>query len=138
MRIRKNSTRLGIAAAVSAFAIAMSGGTAQASTTAPTIGDGYANNGNAVWCIQHSLNWARNIHQIPWEPTWPEIAEDGKWGPSTKAAVVAFQRNYDWMVTPDGYVGPETGSVLLPLGEGYYNGTAAKPGYCYQYIPTKA
>jgi peptidoglycan hydrolase-like protein with peptidoglycan-binding domain len=134
--MKKSSARLGVAAVVSAFVLAMGGGTAQASTTAPTIGDGRANNGPAVWCVQHSLNWART-GPVTWNnPAWPEISEDGVWGPATKAAVVAFQKNYGGYLAVDGYVGQQTGEMLLAAGDPYYNGVPSAPGYCRQYVPS--
>jgi peptidoglycan hydrolase-like protein with peptidoglycan-binding domain len=112
----------------------MGGGTAQASTTAPTVGDGYANNSNAVWCIQESLNYfSRNA--AGQNPQVPIVAEDGKWGPATKAAVIAFQKNISGG-TVDGYVGPRTGYNLMYYGDPYYAGNEFHPGYCWQFVPT--
>ncbi len=57
------------------------------------------------------------------------------WGPATKAAVIAFQKNIDGL-TPDGYVGPHTGYDLMYYGDPWYMGNERNPGYCYQYVPT--
>ncbi|WP_372351096.1 peptidoglycan-binding protein [Streptomyces sp. KL116D] len=63
------------------------------------------------------------------------VAQDGVWGPATKAAVIAFQKNIDGL-TPDGYVGPHTGYDLMYYGDPWYMGNERNPGYCYQYVPT--
>jgi peptidoglycan hydrolase-like protein with peptidoglycan-binding domain len=133
MGIKKGSIRLGVAAAaLSAVALAAGGGTAQASTTAPTIGDGYANNTHAVWCIQRSLNWAgkHGVYGVP------VVDEDGIWGPATKNAVLTYQVRRG-ILSVDGLVGKDTGTDLFWYGDPTYNGTYEAPGYCYQYIPTK-
>ncbi|MEV5600822.1 hypothetical protein AB0L33_05170 [Streptomyces sp. NPDC052299] len=103
---------------------------AQASPSAGYIGDGYANNTHGVWCVQHLLNDIA----VDFGYNRP-LAEDGIWGPNTRAWVEWYQRSVLFLdhVTVDGIVGKETGGNLLLGGDQYYGGT----NYCYSYVPSK-
>ena len=68
-----------------------------------TVGDGNNTSPQAVWFIQFGLN-ASKVAGI--------LTLDSQWGPHTKAAVIAFQRNRH--LNPDGLVGPATWSALYP------------------------
>ena len=68
-----------------------------------TVGDGNNTSETAVRFVQWGLN-ASKVAGV--------LVADGVWGPHTKAAVVAFQRNRH--LTPDGLVGPATWSALYP------------------------
>jgi len=103
---------------------------AQASTTAGYIGDGYANNTHGVWCVQHLLNdvAADSGYGRP-------LAEDGLWGPNTRAWVQWYQRTSPslYNLSVDGIVGQGTGGYLLLEGDQYYGGR----NYCYAYVPSR-
>ncbi|MFH9349912.1 peptidoglycan-binding protein [Kitasatospora sp. NPDC017646] len=65
------------------------------------------------------------------------MAEDGIWGPQTKAAVEWLQTDaYDGgqKLQVDGIVGPLTGDMIVGEGDPYYVGSY--DAYCWQYIPT--
>ncbi|WP_158997549.1 peptidoglycan-binding domain-containing protein [Streptomyces aureus] len=129
-------------AAVVCTALVGLGGTAQASTGAPTIGDGYANNTHAVWCVQESLNYFQTHwnQQYKWGPTIPTVAQDGVWGAKTKQAVMYFQQAMNHAgpnLDVDGYVGQQTGNSIVAFGDPYYTGGATNSdAYCFQYLPT--
>ncbi|MEV7596361.1 hypothetical protein AB0O91_03120 [Kitasatospora sp. NPDC089797] len=125
------------AAALAAAGAALLGlaGTASASQSAPTLGDGYANNTHAVWCVQHNLNYFLNTTHLSDHPA--QLAEDGAWGPQTKAAVQWLQAHTflsGRSLLPDGYVGQLTGNAIISDGDPYYVGSS--DAYCWQYIPT--
>jgi peptidoglycan hydrolase-like protein with peptidoglycan-binding domain len=61
-----------------------------------------------VRLIQGALNVIRAIY-----PGIPGVAEDGIFGPLTRNAVVAFQRQF--LLTPDGIVGPVTWAKLAEM-----------------------
>lgn len=65
----------------------------------------------------------RPLMRSPWVP---KLATDGKFGPKTEAAVVAFQRKCGLM--DDGIVGPETWDHLFPLFTVRLLVTQATPG----------
>ncbi|MET7728438.1 peptidoglycan-binding domain-containing protein [Streptomyces mirabilis] len=135
MSIKSKIAKGAVAVTVAATALAGAAGTASASTTAPTIGNGYANNGNAVWCVQESLNYFGKEPNLP-VPV-PTVSQDGIWGPKTEQVVKAFQQDITGLKA-DGYVGPITGENLLGYGDPYYTGygIAKNNAYCYQYIPS--
>ncbi|OAR23044.1 hypothetical protein A8W25_26340 [Streptomyces sp. ERV7] len=126
--LKKFGARAAVVGAAAALAVSGLAGTAQARAGAPYIGDGYANNTNAVWCVQHIINnW-----KASWGPGAPQIAQDGVWGPQTRQAVIDFQNAFT-SNQADGVVGPRTGYALLTNDpkDGY-----AGHGYCYTYIPS--
>ncbi|MEV8529014.1 peptidoglycan-binding domain-containing protein [Streptomyces sp. NPDC052000] len=121
----KSFGRAVVAVAVAGTALLGLAGSASASESAPYIGDGYANNSKAVWCVQHLINdVARNNNRAT-------IDEDSIWGPQTKDQVVWFQNFVH--VQPDGIVGPFTGDNILYRGDGTYGG---KSGPCFAYVPS--
>jgi len=65
--------------------------------------------GTDVKAIQQALNI--------WMPDLKPLVDDGKFGPLTKAAVVAFQSRRK--LTPDGIVGPFTLTALYPVAPYY-------------------
>lgn len=101
---------------------------AQASPTAPYIGDGYPNNPHGVWCVQHLIN---DVYSYYRQRSIRPITEDGVRGPNTKSWVEWFQ-NYVGLY-PDGIVGRSTGQQLLEDGDSYYGGH----NYCYTYVPNE-
>lgn len=111
----------------------MASGSASASTTAPYIGNGYANNTHAVWCVQRMINYAIDRGRY-WGVA--KVAEDGVWGTKTRQAVVDVQKGTGGALTPDGIVGPKTGDMLMFEGDPYYSGGSAGNGYCHTYVPT--
>ncbi|MEV5970434.1 peptidoglycan-binding domain-containing protein [Streptomyces sp. NPDC051921] len=113
--------------ATTAIAAAAAVGTASAQVGAPYVGDGYSNNKNAVWCVQHLVNDYRRAAGKA------AVAEDSVWGPQTRSAVIDFQANTDNTGPADGIVGPLTGRGLLN-----YDATDiyAGHGYCFGYLPT--
>ncbi|MEW2117076.1 peptidoglycan-binding domain-containing protein [Streptomyces sp. NPDC005474] len=122
--------RAALVAAATALAAAAISGTANASTSAPYIGDGYRNTTSGVRCVQAIINnWYES-----WGPGSPRIAEDGLWGPQTKQALVQYQEAFS--VRPDGVVGPQTGYALLTSDA--YDPNQGRNGRCYPYIPTPA
>ncbi|MBD0692398.1 peptidoglycan-binding domain-containing protein [Streptomyces sp. CBMA123] len=100
-------------------------GTANASQSASYIGDGYANNSTAVWCVQHLIN------EVARQNNRAAIDEDSTWGPQTKDQVVWFQTLEH--VQPDGIVGPFTGDNILYHGDRQYGG---KSGACFPFVPS--
>ncbi|MFD7989034.1 peptidoglycan-binding protein [Kitasatospora indigofera] len=72
---------------------------------------------------------------------YPAIAEDGVWGPRTKAAVQEFQylfsANTTGVMVQDGIVGRMTGEHLLQYGDPYYTGGPVQPSDAYRtrYLP---
>ncbi|MEV7596360.1 peptidoglycan-binding domain-containing protein [Kitasatospora sp. NPDC089797] len=121
----KTFGRAAAALAVAGSALLGLAGTANASQNAPYIGDGYANNSQAVWCVQHLINEVAQQHGRA------TIDEDGIWGPRTKDQVVWFQTLEH--VQPDGIVGPFTGDNVLYHGDPHYGGTS---GTCFPYVPS--
>jgi peptidoglycan hydrolase-like protein with peptidoglycan-binding domain len=123
---------------LTAAALAATTTGASANTNAGYIGDGYANNTHAVWCVQDSINWAFSHTNVK----YPAVAEDGQWGPKTKAAVLAFQYYFSdenvGAMAQDGVVGPATGQYLIEYGNPYYDGGNSRPNtaYCYGYLPS--
>ncbi|MFF2149515.1 peptidoglycan-binding protein [Kitasatospora sp. NPDC058190] len=135
MSLKSRITRAATATAVAGAALLTLAGPASASPSAPNIGDGYANNGAAVWCVQHNINHFLSITSDPNHPAL--IAEDSIWGPQTKAAVEWVQSNAyvdGQKLQVDGYVGPLTGDMIIGDGDPYYVGSYN--AYCWQYIPT--
>ncbi|MFI9157571.1 peptidoglycan-binding domain-containing protein [Kitasatospora aureofaciens] len=121
----KSFGRAVLAGAVAGTALLGLAGSASASDTAGYIGDGYANNSQAVWCVQHLINdVARNNNRAT-------IDEDSIWGPQTKDQVLWFQGFVH--VQPDGIVGPFTGDNILYRGDQKYGG---KSGSCFAYVPS--
>ncbi|MFE1229571.1 peptidoglycan-binding protein [Streptomyces sp. NPDC058745] len=120
-----------VATSAALLGATLTGGTASAATTSPYIGDGYSNNTHAVWCVQRLINYAidRGYYY-----GLAKVAEDGKWGPKTKGAVIFAQRSNGFPA--DGIVGPQTGDQLMMDGDPYYTGGGAGDGYCHTYIPT--
>ncbi|MFE2918343.1 peptidoglycan-binding protein [Kitasatospora indigofera] len=137
MTIRNTLTKGAWATALAAATLA--GATTSASAnSAPYIGDGYPNNTHAVWCVQNSVNYAISHYAFG---QYPAIAEDGVWGPRTKAAVQEFQylfsANTTGVMVQDGIVGRMTGEHLLQYGDPYYTGGPVQPSdaYCTRYLP---
>ncbi|MFF4189023.1 peptidoglycan-binding domain-containing protein [Streptomyces sp. NPDC001691] len=123
----KSFRRAVLAGALAGTALLGLAGSASASDTAGYIGDGYANNSRAVWCVQHLINdVARNNNRAT-------IDEDSIWGPRTKDQVLWFQAFVH--VQPDGIVGPFTGDNILYRGDQTYGG---KSGSCFAYVPSDA
>ncbi|WP_052434923.1 peptidoglycan-binding domain-containing protein [Streptacidiphilus melanogenes] len=126
------------AAALTCAVLAGTSTSAFANTGAGYIGDGYANNSHAVWCVQDSLNWAFSHHGV----NYPALSEDGVWGPKTKAAVEEFQYLFSMpdvgVMAQDGIVGKDTGQYLIEFGNPYYDGGDSQPNtsYCYGYLPS--
>ena len=119
--------RTAVAAAAAGLALTASMGTAHASTGAPYVGYGYANNGHAVWCVQHLANDLALIFDHP------AISEDGVWGQQTYNQVRWVQAEFSFLgLKQDGIVGQQTGRVLLEYGDQYYGGN----GYCMAYVPS--
>jgi hypothetical protein len=81
----------------------------------PVVRQGHR--GWAVLTLQRALNSWRAARALS------PIAEDGDFGPQTRAAVVAFQWRH--ALVPDGVVGPITWSALAAATAG---GTAPRPG----------
>ncbi|MFD7030974.1 peptidoglycan-binding protein [Streptomyces sp. NPDC059917] len=128
--LKRLAAKAGVVTATAALLTGVGLGTANASPNAAYIGDGYANNAHAVWCVQHLYNVFAKEQRDRYHYATPDIAEDAAWGPRTKAAVTLLQSWYS--ETQDGIVGPNTGWDLLHLDSGY----GGKGGYCYQYIPS--
>ncbi|MFF9851040.1 peptidoglycan-binding domain-containing protein [Streptomyces litmocidini] len=127
-----------VAAGAAVLLVGALTGSAQARTGAPYIGDGYANGKDAVWCVQHSLNFnfADEARSFPYRTHHAQITEDGYWGPQTKEALVWFQQQRHNLVA-DGIVGRETGDYLLFNGDPWYNGTYPNTsGWCYNFLPS--
>ncbi|MBD0692399.1 peptidoglycan-binding domain-containing protein [Streptomyces sp. CBMA123] len=132
---KRNYGRGVVAAAMAGAALLGLSGTAGASPSAPTLGDGYADNTHAVWCVQHNLNHFLNTTNQADHPA--PVAEDGIWGPQTKSAVQWLQSHTflsGRSLLPDGFVGPLTGNAIISDGDPYYVGSY--DAYCWQYIPT--
>ena len=80
----KSFGRAVLAGAMAGTALLGLAGSASASDTAGYIGDGYANNSRAVWCVQHLINdVARNNNRAT-------IDEDSIWGLIPKLASIPF------------------------------------------------
>ncbi|MBD0692400.1 peptidoglycan-binding domain-containing protein [Streptomyces sp. CBMA123] len=135
MSLMSRITRTATATAVAGAALLALAGTASANQSAPYIGDGYANNSQAVWCVQHNLNHFIGITTRTNRPA--PLDEDGIWGPKTKAAVQWLQTDSmvggQWLQA-DGIVGPLTGSLIV--GDGYPDSVGTSSSPCWQYIPT--
>ncbi|MFI0898900.1 hypothetical protein [Streptomyces sp. NPDC020983] len=128
--LKRLAAKAGVVAASAALLAGANLGTAQASTTAGYIGDGYANNANAVWCVQHLYNaWAK-VQRDVYGYVTRDIGENGVWNAETENAVTLFPYGYSYL-TPDGIVGPSTGTLLLKQ-DTYYGGH----NYCFPYIPS--
>ncbi|MFF2149514.1 peptidoglycan-binding protein [Kitasatospora sp. NPDC058190] len=134
MSLKSRIAKAATATAVAGAALLTLAGPASANPNAPYIGYGYANNGAAVWCVQHQFNYFIKNAYI----NYPAISEDSQWGPETYNAMVWLQKSF--MDPPaDGIVGPKTGQYLYQMGEPYYTGYgSANPSnaYCWQYLPT--
>ncbi|MFB7905703.1 peptidoglycan-binding protein [Kitasatospora sp. NPDC056076] len=132
---KRNFGRAAAALALAGSALLGLSGTAGAAPGAPFIGDGYANNTHAVWCVQHNLNYFLNRTTQADRPA--PLAEDGLWGPQTKSAVQWLQAHTfisGRSLLQDGYVGQLTGNAIISDGDPYYVGSY--DAYCWQYIPT--
>ncbi|MFF9646231.1 peptidoglycan-binding domain-containing protein [Kitasatospora aureofaciens] len=132
---RKTFGRAAAALAVAGSALLGLSGTASAAQGAPYIGDGYPNNSQAVWCVQHNINHFLGITTKTDHPA--PLAEDGLWGPKTKAAVEWIQEDAyvdGQKLQVDGIVGPLTGDMIM--GEGYQYGNGEQDSPCWPYIPT--
>jgi hypothetical protein len=64
--------------------------------------------GNAVKTLQNNLNTIGKSHA-----GIPALTVDGRFGPKTKAAVIAFQKLFS--LAQDGVVGPKTWSKIIEL-----------------------
>jgi peptidoglycan hydrolase-like protein with peptidoglycan-binding domain len=132
-RIRMASVALGLA--LSATVLGATAGTAQAAVGAPQIVEG--DQGFNVYCVQWAANWFLDP-QPPHQP----IADDGSFGPATLAEVKWFQEQQ--RLAQDGQVGPDTGSALWGVINGYLSN--GDPNFttpwgvpisnCYQVLPT--
>ncbi|WP_030210298.1 peptidoglycan-binding protein [Streptomyces sp. NRRL S-87] len=129
-------TRTAVLAGAATLALTALTGTAEARVGAPYIGYGQANNGSAVWCVQHQVN-AFFKKSAPWHE---QISEDSRFGPQTDEAIRFFQREVKRDLSPsmdvDGIVGPLTGTYLLILGDPVYGRDGNGEGYCEDYLPT--
>jgi peptidoglycan hydrolase-like protein with peptidoglycan-binding domain len=135
VRLKSRIAKAATATAVAVAALVTLAGPATASSSAPNIGDGYADNTHAVWCVQHNLNHFLNITTQTDHPA--PVAEDGIWGPQTKAAVQWLQSRTilgGRSLLADGIVGQLTGDAIISDGDPYYVGSY--DAYCWQYIPT--
>ncbi|MFI9362998.1 peptidoglycan-binding protein [Kitasatospora sp. NPDC053057] len=135
MSFKSHVARAVTATAVAGAAIFALAEPASAGPSAPTLGDGYADNTHAVWCVQHNINHFLSITTISDHPVL--LAEDGIWGPETKAAVEWLQSSAyvdGQKLQVDGIVGPLTGDMIVGDGDPYYVGSY--DAYCWQYIPT--
>jgi peptidoglycan hydrolase-like protein with peptidoglycan-binding domain len=136
MKLAKGAT----AAVMAGAALLGLTGTASADQKSPFLGNGYANNTHAVWCVQNSINYfsstaAKDGATLPYPIA--TIAEDGAWGPQTERAVELFQKNI-YTLQVDGVVGRKTGDALIYEGNPYYTGYNGEwaDGYCYGFLPT--
>ncbi|MEV7596362.1 peptidoglycan-binding domain-containing protein [Kitasatospora sp. NPDC089797] len=135
MSLTSRIARAATATAVAGAALLALSGTASASQSAPYIGDGYANNSQAVWCVQHNINHFIDITTKTDRPA--RLDEDGLWGPKTKAAVQWIQEDAyvgGQKLQTDGIVGPLTGDMIV--GEGYPDSVGTYNSPCWAYIPT--
>ncbi|WP_406060441.1 peptidoglycan-binding protein [Streptomyces sp. NBC_01077] len=123
--LKKIAAKAGLALGVAALVVGGTSGPAAAVEGAGYVGYGYSTSGSNVWCAQHLVNdIARKYGRA-------EIAEDGQWGPATKAQIVWLQDRLG--LKPDGIVGPLTGNWLLYSGDQYYG---SPNGYCFWYLPS--
>ncbi|WP_331721334.1 peptidoglycan-binding domain-containing protein [Streptomyces sp. NBC_00212] len=86
-------------------------GTASAQQGVAKIGYGPTTSGAGVWCVQHNLNFFIRSGKISSAPPYGILDEDSQWGAKTEATVKWFQQ--DLGASPDGVVGPQTGSLFL-------------------------
>ncbi|KPI18279.1 Peptidoglycan-binding domain 1 protein [Actinobacteria bacterium OV450] len=87
-------------------------GTAQASSTAPSIGYGYSTSGPGVKCAQIFANRYGGYSG--------HIQEDGRYGSETQTAIKQFQARarrapYNYPLSVDGVVGKQTGTAMLRI-----------------------
>ncbi|MFJ5549297.1 peptidoglycan-binding protein [Streptomyces sp. NPDC093225] len=129
-------TRTAVLAGAATLALTALTGTAEARVGAPYIGYGQANNGSAVWCVQHQVNFFFK-KSAPWHG---QISEDSKFGPQTDEAIRVFQQIVKRELAPgmdvDGIVGPMTGTYLLILGDPDFGRDGKGNGYCEGYLPS--
>ncbi|MER6778127.1 MULTISPECIES: peptidoglycan-binding domain-containing protein [unclassified Streptomyces] len=130
-------TRTAVLAGAATLALTTLTGTAEARVGAPYVGYGQANNGAAVWCVQHQVNRFFKDH-APWHG---QISEDSAFGPQTDEAIRVFQREVKRDLAPgmqvDGIVGPLTGTYLLILGDPVYGRDGwTDNGYCIGQLPS--
>ncbi len=77
--------------------------------------------GESVQALQHMINAVAASF-----PSIPHVSEDGVFGPDTKAAILAFQRQFG--LTPDGVVGPATWNEMASLAQSLAAQSAPYPG----------
>ncbi|MFD9092170.1 hypothetical protein [Streptomyces collinus] len=138
MSIKHKIAKGAVALALTGASVLGVAGSADASSGAAWLGYGHTTSGSGVWCVQHNLNYMIDSHawadDYP-DPPYGKIAEDSVWGRRTDATVRWLQ---GWLTfeTPDGVVGPNTGSVLISNGDPKYVGTwNTGHGYCWDRLP---
>ncbi|MFI9365032.1 peptidoglycan-binding protein [Kitasatospora sp. NPDC053057] len=114
MALQSLVKRAAVVAASAAVALGALSGTAGANTNAGYVGPGQANNWTAVWCVQHDIN----VFSKARGGWYPQLTEDGYWGPNTDNAIHWFQNQLiSYTKNADGIVGPLTGDMLLAYGD---------------------
>ncbi len=119
----KSALRAGLVTAFAAALIASGTTAASAKPGLPYVQ--YGDSGESVKCVQKLFNaWAQATGGFG-NPIHLDV--DGVFGGDTLTAIKYYQNKV--ASTPDGIVGPDTGSSLYQWNDGY-------TAYCWNYLPT--